>query len=116
MKAGATVTTSSRPTCEVCKHPISFHGSGGTPCRALGCTCTSYKGASLLASQTVNTSEAAEMLGRSFHWVKTHADELGGIEVPEKDLRIGSKSTKRSVRFYRDRIQRAATKADEAAV
>lgn len=95
-----------RPSCEVCGHPISFHGSGGSPCKALGCACSAYKGVTLLGAQTVSMTEAAEILGRSFHWVKTHAEELGGFEVPESALRTGSKSKKTSVRFHRDRIEK----------
>ncbi len=31
-----------KPKCSKCKHPISFHGSGTTACRALGCQCAKY--------------------------------------------------------------------------
>lgn len=28
-----------QPQCGSCRHSISFHGSGTTKCRALGCHC-----------------------------------------------------------------------------
>lgn len=65
----------SRPSCKACKHSISFHGSGDTACRALGCQCVRYKGEQTL----LTTAETAQALGKSQWWVREHAEELGVI-------------------------------------
>jgi excisionase family DNA binding protein len=87
-----TVTQTARPSCKTCKHSISFHGSGETACRALGCRCNAYKGEQTHCS----TAEVAKILGKSTTWVQRHADELGAI-------RRGT-----ALRFKRETVERYA--------
>jgi hypothetical protein len=35
-------TRGKSPLCTRCSHTLSFHGSGYTECKALGCTCFEF--------------------------------------------------------------------------
>lgn len=99
-------TKSEQPQCEDCGHVLSFHGSGKTRCRALGCGCQSYIGVSLLATQTMSVADVAESIERSESWVRAHAEELGGEQVPNAELFCGKPRSGTSMRFTARGVKR----------
>lgn len=89
--------------CQTCGHPITFHGSGKSRCRALGCECRKWRGPTLLASTTISLSAAATQIERSPSFVKKHAESLGGKLITLSDLGP-SRSRKKVWRFYPDKL------------
>lgn len=105
-----------KPTCENCQHPISFHGgTGKVACRAHGCECEDYKGLTELALSTVTAAEAAEFLGRSWHWVRSRTEELGGTKVKNSELYVGARRSGSSIRYPKailEKVKERGAKAD----
>lgn len=52
-----------RPNCATCGHSLSFHGADLSKCKALGCNCAAYVGATQLGFDTITLPEAAKLLG-----------------------------------------------------
>lgn len=87
-----------QPECETCGHPITFHGSGKSRCKALACLCTQWKGPTLIAATTISLTEAASRIGKSSKFVKEHAKALGGKEVLKREV-VGGTSRAKVWRF-----------------
>lgn len=88
-----------RPNCVTCGHSLSFHGADLSKCKALGCNCAVYVGATQLGFDTISLDEAATLLelpdADAVQNLARHADAEDGLElewVPESmlDTRLGS--------------------------
>jgi hypothetical protein len=89
--------TAQGASCCACGHPITFHGSGETHCKAIGCNCQKWDGPPLLAITTISVAEAAAHTDRSQDFVRKHAQALGGVEIEHAKLGIKRKGS--SMRF-----------------
>lgn len=98
-----------QPQCqrEGCRHPLSFHGGGSTPCRALGCDCKRFVSEEVdkaWLKRSIGAEDAAKLLGRGLTFVRENASALGGRRIANRSM--GKRKPGEQWRFDPDELRK----------